>query len=147
MEFKKESVKACYEEALPLLKAHWEEIAHYKDIPLEPIYEEYLKIEELGLTRVYTSRKEGKLIGYMVVFVRYHMHYASSLHAVQDILFISEAHRGIGAKFILWCEDQLRAEGVQVICQHMKAAHDKTVFMRRLGYELVDHIFTKRLDT
>jgi len=149
MKFQRELAQDVFEEMIPLLKKHWEEIAHFKDIPLNPDVELYYQMEDAGTLRVYTARtEEGKLVGYCVFFLRNNLHYRSSFQALQDVLFIDPDHRGMfGAKFILWCEGQLEYEGVQVVFQHIKVATQKTVeLMKRLGYEPIDIILGKRLD-
>lgn len=147
IQFAKESIKDCYEESLPLLKEHWEEIAHFKDIPLEPDLENYLLAENNGMVRVFTARdEEKKLVGYAVYFVRKNMHYKSSLQAVQDILFITKSKRGMGGRFILWCDEQLKNEGVQATYHHVKQAHNFGPLLERFGYQMVDLIYSRRLD-
>jgi GNAT superfamily N-acetyltransferase len=136
-----------FEELLPLLEAHYLEIAHFQDIPLEPDFDRYVKLDENGVLRVFTARDEaGKLVGYSVYLVSFNLHYRSSLQAIQDILYISPDRRGFGRKFIAWCDDQLRAEGVQATYHHVKSAHDFGPLLARMGYECVDHIYARRLD-
>lgn len=146
MIFKREKTQDCFDEALPLLKSHWEEIAHYKDIPLEPDYEFYVAAENAGFLRTYTARSEsGELIGYAVYVVRHALHYKSSIQAHQDILFISKSHRGTGGRFILWCDEQLKAEGVQTVYHHVKASHNFGRLLERFGYNVIDIIYGRRL--
>lgn len=146
--FKIEHISEFLEEIKPLLEAHWEEIAHYKDIPLNPDYELYLAIEKTGALRCYTARtSSGELIGYSVHLLKYHPHYKQSLQANQDIIYIDPRYRGgVGGRFILWCDEQLKAEGVQVVYHHIKAAHNFGKLLERFGYELQDLIYCKRLD-
>jgi hypothetical protein len=146
MIFKREQLSNVLEELKPLLEAHYLEIAHYRDIPLIPDYEGYLRIESTGALRVFTIREDDKLIGYGLFFVKTNFHYSTSLQAVQDILFLSKERRGHGKKFISWCDEQLRSEGVQVVYHHVKAAHNFGALLVRSGYELVDLIYAKRLD-
>lgn len=147
MKFKSEKIADVLEEAKPLLLKHWEEIAHYKDIPFDPDYDQYIKLEELGTTRSFSARTEdGVLIGYAVFFVRPHIHYRSTLMAYQDIIFLDKAHRGIGFFFIKFCDDSLRSEGIKVVLQHIKAKFNWGPMIERMGYELQDLIYTKRLD-
>lgn len=137
------------EEAIPLFSLHYKQIAHYQDIQLAPDYDSYLKIGEMGLLRIFTAREEsGELIGYCIFFVRPNLHYKESLQAVQDVLFIHPEKRGFGASFIEWCDEQLKAEGVQVSYHHVKARPDLNFspLLLKQGYILVDQIFGKRLD-
>lgn len=102
----------------------------------------------MGNLRVYSARSGEKnlLVGYAVFFVRHNMHYADSLQATQDILFVQKEFRGRGGEFIAWCDYQLKKEGVQAVYQHVKAKHNFGKLLERMGYELVDLIYTKRLD-
>lgn len=162
-------------EALPLLQAHWSEVAHFQDIPLDVDEEAYLNADALGMLRCYTVRRETdvrrgplpstallqegiydqratwsieqRLVGYALYFVRPNLHYKTSVQASQDVIYLDPSVRGgTGYRFITWCDDQLRAEGVVAAYQHSKAAHDFGKLLQRQGYELVDLIYAKRLD-
>lgn len=134
-------------EMLPLLVEHWKEVAHFPDIPLNPDFSMYKACERQGILRCYTARKDGVLIGYAIFFVRPNAHYQTSLQANQDIVFISKEARGrTGMKLIQFCDEQLKAEGVQAVYQHVKVAHNFGPMLERMGYELVDLIYARRLD-
>lgn len=141
------TIKEILEEAKPLLQKHWQEIAHYKDIPLDPDYDQYIKLEELGITRTFSARtKDGVLIGYAVFFVRPHIHYRSCIMAHQDVIFIHPERRGIGFFFIAFCDEALRKEGIQVVSQHMKSKFSFGPMLERIGYELMDLVYVRRLN-
>lgn len=141
---------ALFEEMLPLLLIHYHSVAHYQDIEFSPDYEYYLKLADIGLLRIFTAREDvsNEMLGYAVFFVRPNLHYKTSIQAVQDILFIHPEARGFGARFITWCEDALRAEGVQAVYHHVKAKPELNFspLLERLNYQLVDLIWAKRLD-
>lgn len=143
--FSRESVLAVEEEIKPLLFKHWQEIAHYKDIPLDPDWGYYKMLDEKGFLGVYTARENGVLIGYSIYAVKPNPHYKSSLQAHQDIIFIDPEKRGFGKEFIDWCDSELRSLGVQVVYHHVKKDHDFSPVLRRLGYALVDLIYARRL--
>lgn len=144
--YSSERVESCFEEAMPLLQAHWREIAHYQDIPLDPDYASYRALDAAGALRTFCARDEGALVGYAVFVVRPNMHYRSSLQALQDILYLSPSHRGQGLQFIRWCDEQLKTEGVQAVYHHVKVSHNFGPALERIGYQLVDLIYTRRLD-
>jgi hypothetical protein len=142
---------ALFDEMLPLLQDHWKAIAHYQDIPLSPAIDVYLASQAADILRVYTLRDADahyRLEGYAVFFVRPNPHYSGSLQAAQDILYINPASRlGMtGIKFIKWCDEQLREDGVQAVYHHSKVQHDFGKILTRLGYEAVDIIYARRLD-
>jgi len=147
MKFDQEKIRGIKAELEPLLYAHWREIAHYQDIVLNPSWDMYFQMDESGFARMYTARTDdGALVGYAVFFVKHNLHYSDSLQAVQDILFIHPTHRGFGAEFIEWCDKKLREDGVQVVHHHVKAAHNFGPLLKRLGYEMVERIWSRRLD-
>lgn len=146
--YQAERVSNLWEEAAPLLQAHWREIAHYQDIELKPDVETYARLQAAGQLRCYTARDSGRLIGYVVFFVRPNLHYSASLQAHQDVLFVALHYRKgmVGVRLIKFAEERLRAEGVQVIYHHAKRTNKVGGLLERLGYELVDEIYAKRLD-
>lgn len=147
MNFKETKISDILDEAKPLLAKHWEEIAHFKDIVLDPDYDQYIKLEELGITRTFCARTDdGVLIGYAVFFIRPHIHYKTCNMAFQDVLFIHPDHRGIGYFFVKFCDARLQEYGINVVSQHLKAKFDFSTMLKRLGYELMDHIYVKRLN-
>lgn len=139
---------ALLDEARPLLAEHWREIAPYDDIPLDVDTHHYLAAGEAGVCRCYTVRVGDQLVGYALFFVRPAPHYAGSLQAAQDVLYLHPSMRGgAGAEFIAYCDEQLRACGVQVVHHHAKHAHPQLgKALERLGYEPVETIYSKRLD-
>lgn len=144
IEFARELVSDVEDEIKPLLSAHWQEIAHYLDIPLDPDWEFYRTAKTI---RVYTARANRVLVGYAVFFISPNRHYKASIQAVQDILFVLPEYRGrTGFRLIRYCDEQLKLEGAQVVYQHVKVKHDFGPLLKTLGYEPVDIIHAKRLD-
>lgn len=138
-------------EMLPLLRCHWAEVAHYTDIPLEVDASVYHASEANRALRIFTLRDHrwspGTLVGYAVYFVRANPHYASSVQAVQDVIYVDPTCRGgAGAKLIRFADEQLAAEGVQAVYHHVKVAHNFGALLERMGYVAVDVIYAKRLD-
>lgn len=148
--YARESIAEVVDEIKPLLIAHYEEIAHYLDIPLKPDYQRYIQAETAGLLRIFTARVDGELVGYAIYLLMHHLHYSDSLQAHQDILYLAPDHRrgGTGMRLIRHADCALAEEGVQVVVQHVKARADLNFgpLLERMGYELMDHIYAKRLD-
>lgn len=147
MYFQQERSQDLWSEIQPLLVEHWREIAHYQDILLDPDVESYNYADSRGLLRCYTVRNGGRLIGY-AIFKIGSLHYKGSKQAFQDVLFVLPEYRnkGTGFRLIRFCDRELKKEGMQVVYQHVKKAHNFGPLLVRLGYELVDLIYAKRLD-
>lgn len=143
----REPIQTLWTEIVPLLYAHWREIATWQDIELNPDLDSYEALEEAGMLRVYTAREDGKLVGYAAFFVRTNMHYSDSLQAQQDVLFLAPSHRKgtTGIRLIQRAEEELAKEGVQVVYHHVKVAHDFGPVLERKGYKLVEKIYAKRI--
>lgn len=136
-------------EAFPLLAAHWAEVAHYKDIPLDPHIENYSQLQATNRVRIFTLRRgdQRELVGYAAFFLSHNLHYRSTLQAQQDVIYVDPSERGTtGYRFIKDCDEALRTEGIRVVYHHVKAAHNFGPMLERIGYELVDHIYARRLD-
>jgi len=133
----------------PLLTEHWREIATYKDIELRPNWGRYRELCDQGILHVFTARVGHELVGYAIYFVNHSLHYAGSLQAIQDVIYVSPGARAgyLGMKLIQWSEQYLKNLGVQVIVQHQKIAHPALgVVLKRMGYRQVDLMWSKRLD-
>jgi hypothetical protein len=146
--FQQERAQDCFAEAKPLLEAHWQEVAHFPDQPLDPDWDSYRAIEDAGLVRAYTIRVEHELAGYALFFVRPNLHATATLTAVQDILYVTPSLRArFGRAFIAWCDRRLHDEGVQVVC-HGVPERNKNFgpLLEHLGYERINTVYARRLD-
>lgn len=132
----------------PLLERHWKEVSAFLDIPLKPDFAKYVLMEQAGTVRNFIATLEGQLIGYAVFFVHPNIHYSTSLQAVQDVIYLEKSERGlgIGKSFIGWCDEQLRAEGVQVVYHHVKDKLNFGPMLETLGYKRIEAVYGRRLD-
>mgnify|MGYP001567459404 CR=1 FL=1 len=148
VKFSREFIHDVWDEAAPLREAHYREIMPYKDIALNPNRALYMWMENAGVVRVFTVRDYDRLVGYQVLLVSRHLHFMDLLQAMQDGLFLHPSLRGrtIGYRFILWCDEQLKREGIQSVTQHSNHKHDFGHLLEHMEYELMDHIYVKRLD-
>lgn len=147
MTYQREPVSHVWDEIQPLLAKHWEEVAQFQDIPLSPSRQYYDGMDLAGLLRIFTVRDgDHRLIGYNVYSVSPSAHYRTSKLANQDVIFMDKDARGGGLRFLSWCEDYLRAEGVQVVYNHVSARNDFGAALERRGYVLAEKIYSKRLD-
>jgi len=147
--YQRESFEEAYPDAMPLLMLHWKEISSNLDIALDVNVEAYRTSEANNLLRIYTARDNGVMLGYVAVFVHKGLHYQQSLQATQDVFYVDPRHRGkmLGLRLIKFVENQLKEEGVQVLCQHVKIKHPALGYLlERSGYTAVEKIYQRRLD-
>ena len=131
---------------------HWQEIALNKDdIPLEPAWEEYMRLEALNVLHIVTARDKGRLVGYVFSLVTPHLHYKRSLTAYTDLMYLRHEYtRGMATAaryrdLLLFSEKMLRDMGVQKRYLMTKVYHDLTPLFERLGYKLIEKICAKLL--
>lgn len=143
--FGAEFIADSWAEALPLMKAHWDEIED-QSIKFDPDFETYKKLDEMQALRVFTARSESnELLGYCVYFVQMNPLSKSLLQANQNALFIKKGSRGFGKKFIEWCDDLLKKEGINQVFHHVSVLHDYSAILRRLGYKMTYSIYSRRI--
>lgn len=129
-----------------LAKLHYKEVAPYEDIPLNINWAKFVKMNEIGVLILFVMRQEGELVGYSTFTVSHSIEYSTSIQASLSNIFIHPSHRGRGMRFISWCDEQLKNLKVQVVYHHVKVKNDYGVLLKRLGYDIMNIEYTKRLD-
>ena len=148
MDFAIENLAKVRREIEPLLAKHYEEIALNKDIiKLNPDWRAYAELDRINALRIYTARKEGKLMGYFVILVSRSLHYKDHLFANNDIVFLRKsARRGLtGLKLVKFAVESLQAEGVTKLHVNTKTHQPFDPIMERLGFEEIETVFSKVL--
>jgi GNAT superfamily N-acetyltransferase len=148
MDFALENLAKVRREIEPLLEEHWKEIALNKEIiKLNPDWRAYAELDRINALRIYTARKEGKLMGYFVILVSRSLHYKDHLFANNDIVFLRKsARRGLtGLKLVKFAVESLQAEGVTKLHVNTKTHQPFDPIMERLGFEEIETVFSKVL--
>jgi len=148
MDFALESLAKVRREIEPLLEEHWKEIALNKEkIKLNPDWRAYADLDSIHALRIYTARKDGKLMGYFVVIVSKSLHYRDHLFANNDIIFLTKpARKGLtGVKLIKFALDSLEAEGVTKVHINTKAHQPFDAILERLGFEEIERVYSLML--
>ena len=132
-----------------LLPSHWQELALYQDdVPLDPDFEMYRRVDDAGMLAIFAVRDERELVGYAIYFVKPHHHYMGHKWAVSDIYWMDPRYRrlGHGRKMFQGVEDGLRAMGVDVMHTTLKAEHPEPAFvLETLGHARIEFGYSKRL--
>jgi len=144
MDFKRESFNEVFKEMVPLLLKHRDEINLFNKT-LDPDIDTYLDWEEAGVSRLYTVRDQGELVGYGNFVLFTHNHHKTSLHATQDVLFIKKDKRGHGLDFLKFCEAELKKDGVEVLHQCVPSCNDWGKVLEFKGYHKLETIYIKEL--
>lgn len=158
-------------EIVPLLNAHYAEIATNKSIkPLAIDWDRYYSLEELGLLRILTAREDmvmhktvdgepvknedgtnftrpGYLVGYFVSFIAPNLHYSETRQALNDIFYIAPDKRGgtLGYRMLREAAADLKNLNCHLLTVHMKVAHPFRNLLMRQGFELDEENWVKVL--
>lgn len=145
--FAVEQYQDAIDEIKPYYQAHYDELASNKEIPLDPNYEAYDRMAEMGLMHVVTARLDGVLVGYHISIVFPHLHYKQSLTAHTDIYYLRPDCRigRNGIELFKFMECSLKDKGVQRIYMMTKTDADKGAILERLGYAEKERIYTKMI--
>lgn len=135
------------EEIMPMLEAHFRENANKFYGQFDPDLKVYQQADAGGMLRIFTVSHRNKTVGYQIFVIAEHMHARDLITATMDILYIAPEHRHgmTGYRFIKWCADQLREEGVHVIHQRVPVSKNYGNLFKRLGYDEQDICYSKLL--
>lgn len=145
MDFALENIANVRREIEPLLEQHYKEIALNKDIiKLNPDWRAYAQLDAINGLRIYTARKDGKLMGYFVVIVSRSLHYKDHLFANNDVIFLTKtARKGLtGMKLVKYAIESLKAEGVTKLHVNTKMHQPFDPIMERLGFEEIESVYS-----
>jgi GNAT superfamily N-acetyltransferase len=136
------------DEMKPLWFAHWEEVAmDHEAIVLAPDFKLYEHYEATGALHIVTARENGIVVGYHILIVRPHLHYANDLHAFTDVYYVAPAKRKgwVGIKLFKFSDRTLKQRGVKKIITATKLHLDMSRIFSYLGYRETERVFTKVL--
>ncbi len=136
------------EEIKPLLEKHWEEVAVNKDkIKLNPAYDSYRRLDDVGALHSVVVRDGSTLIGYYISFIQPHLHYRDHKFALNDILYLDPAYRKTEAavKMFEKAEEDLKARGVSVMGLHVKVTNRFDTLCDHLGFKKTEIMYSKFL--
>ena len=142
--YAREAMATVRPEMAALLAAHWQEVAHDKEVrTLDVHWEAFDALEAAGQLFVMTVRSDGVLVGYLAAFLRPHLHSRSTISAYVDALFLSPSVRQgrAGARFLAYADAALAAQA-DFIYWHVKPEKDfGPILQRSLGYHYVEAIW------
>jgi GNAT superfamily N-acetyltransferase len=145
MEYAIENLAKVRREIEPLLKQHYDEIALNKDIiKMNPDWEAYARLDAVNALRIYTARRNDKLLGYFVVIVSKSLHYRDHLFANNDVIFLAKpARKGLtGVKLIKYAIESLAAEGITKLHINTKAHQPFDAILERLNFEEIERVYS-----
>jgi hypothetical protein len=149
--FKQEKLEGHIDEARSLSEEHWDEVGHYRDMPLDIDWEKYLLLERAGGLRVFSARAAHLLVGYALYLIGSALSYRTIVTAQCSTIYLHPEYRAgrLGMNFIKFTEASIKREFPDkrlIISQHCKVRRNFGPMLERLlGYELQDYVYTKVL--
>lgn len=129
------------------LYRHWREASiDHDDVPLDPDWSRMLSLEREGYFKAAALRRDGALIGYSAFSVHPHLHFRSTLHATNSVVFVEPRFRGYaGGRLLIETERMLALLGVRKIIYGSPVGGGKKLgaVLLRLGYAHTEDFFCK----
>ena len=149
--FRRETLDGNIDEARALAQEHWDEVGHYRDMPLDIDWEKYLTLERAGALRVFSARAAHVLAGYALYLIGSALSYRTIITAQCSTIYLHPDYRAgrLGMNFITFAERAIKEEFPDrrvIATQHCKVRRNFGPMLERmLGYELQDYVYTKVL--
>src|SRR5271169_2127952 len=129
-----------------LLQEHYAEAGTHREMPLDPDYAGFIRLNEEGRYRVWAARTRNQLlVGYIGVFVQPHMHHRRSLPAVEDLYAMSVPYRraaNVCAMFVTAIA-AIKELGVQRIIWTSLVGHrGMAALLKRLGFVHSENVWS-----
>ena len=136
-----ESVGALLDDGLEkLVREHHKLVGEYKaEMPLDPDWEGYRKLELDGLMKILAARRGERLIGYnSFLLLPGHLHYRNTAHVLGDAIFVTKSqwHTGAGAALVERAEIDLTAM--------FPGRHVRIRYHDKYGQRFLDKMLLKR---
>jgi ribosomal protein S18 acetylase RimI-like enzyme len=139
-----------YEEALPLIEDHWEEVPFgpWKDLGIEVNTAFYLSAEEEGYLRVIVARNDDdKMIGYVVLSCSEMNHHQGVWQASTDVVYVDPEYRGqkVAQQMLVACSEQCKEKGITFFSVVVNPNMDFSAMLEKTGAIQTEKIYTWRL--
>lgn len=142
--FQIESIRQIFDEVAAQHRAQWDEVEPSRE-GLNPNYEYIFDSEDAGRYLLFTSRKDGRLVGNVGCYLYPSLH-TQKLSAREDALYIvPDSRKGmLAVKFFKYCEGILVNKlAVEEITISTKTTNEVHKLWERQGYKFTDRILTK----
>jgi GNAT superfamily N-acetyltransferase len=129
-----------------LIHDHWKEVTN-DNRELRPYWDAFHALEDAKMLRCYAAKTEHRIVGYTVFIIQRDMHAADTMVGYNDAVYLSREFRrnSLGVKFLQYCEDELRKEGMDVVMWHVKPSVDYSGTLERMGYDKFSTLYAKRV--
>lgn len=127
--------------------AHAAEVGSLGAARFLPAMRTYRALEQAGALVLFTAYTEDdKPAGYQAFLLTEHPHYAGTLWAQADAVYVAPEHRGVlGAKFLAWADAELATLGARVLMRAAPEGTDLGPMLGRMGYRAQETNYIRSL--
>lgn len=145
-----ETFVETYEEALPLISEHWEEVPFGKwpDIGVNVNTGVYVLMEDQGFLRLMTARTpEGEMIGYVILMCAEMNHHIGVLQVTTDVVYVHPDYRsaGVMSKMLEVMKADCKEKGVEFFSVTVNPNYDFGGYLEEMGAVPTETSYTWRL--
>lgn len=140
------SFESHFDQMLPLMQSHFNEISYHTDYEFAPNKNLYVEAEKQGKMKLFVVKSGDSLIGYSTYFINKHNHVAI-LQAHQDSIYLKPDYRrhGIGKVLMQFAENIFRSLGVSVVFVSVSDKYDYSDMLIPMGYKSVEKLYARSL--
>lgn len=133
-----------FEQALPLLRANWEETGF--DAPFDPSKDQYVAMQGCGALFAIGAFDGDQIIGYSTAIIVSYAHSKRYRYCATDALFVAPTYRHttIGARLIAETERIAQDRGAHFIAWHTRAGTGFSEVLGNHGYEPADVVMVRK---
>lgn len=140
------SFESHFDQMLPLMQSHFNEISYHTDYEFAPNKILYVEAEKQGKMKLFVVKSGDSLIGYSTYFINKHNHVAI-LQAHQDSIYLKPDYRrhGIGKVLMQFAENIFKSLGVSVVFVSVSDKYDYSDMLIPMGYKSVEKLYARSL--
>jgi hypothetical protein len=129
-----------------LLQEHYAEAGTHQDMPLDPDFAGFIRLNEEGRYRVWAARTRNQLfVGYLGTWIQSHMHHRQFLTAVIDSYMLSVLYRSVANTYAMFASAvaAIKDLGVQRIIWAVPIDRSgMEAFLKRLGFVHIENVWS-----
>jgi hypothetical protein len=139
-----------FEDLWPLmqkhLEAHWQEVGGFPEHKPDLDVEKSMDLQNQGALACFAARDGETLVGYVVDFIQFHLHYKTVKVAICDVHYIAPEYRAKCARGLTKFVEKVEREmGVFARITRSKRANRAGDFFKAMGYTEAEVAWLKRL--
>ena len=144
--YMEEDFETLWPEMQQHLTAHWQEVSSFPEFPLDVDVDKFMLLQNKGMLICASARDGDNLVGYVLDFIQFHIHYKTIKVAISDAYYIIPEYRAKCARGLTRFVEKIEKEiGVFARITRTKSANNASAFFKAMGYKEAEIAWSKRL--